>query len=159
MPELVSRSDFQRVASGNGNIFFNQTTNKLDVRGGSFISRFVTWIKSKYNPHKVFQEHKMATDSFIEEVERSYDDALKKYNVDYRTGSDDLSRLYEQGKQNKPLAARQVHQALKNLDTIKSTLADTQLYLSPEQCSKLLVEEMSNYPELAGHYTVGKIEA
>ena len=159
MPELVSRSDFQRVANSNGNIFFNQTTNKLDVRGGSFISRFVTWIKSKYNPHKVFQEHKMATDSFIKEVERSYDETFGKYNVDYRTGSDDLSRLYELGKQNKPLAARQVHQALKNLDTIKSTLADTQLYLSPEQCSKLLVEEMSNYPELAGHYTVGKIEA
>ena len=158
MPELVSRSDFQRVASGNGNIFFNQTTNKLDVRGGSFISRFVTWIKSKYNPNKVNQEHKMATDSFIREVERSYSEALGKYNVDYRTGSDDLSRLYELGKQNKPLVARQVRQALKNLDIINSTLADTQDYLSPQQCNRLLVDEMSKYPELAGTYTAGKIE-
>ena len=158
MPELVSRSDFQRVANGNGNVFFNQTTNKLDVRGGSFISRFVTWIKSKYNPNKVIQEHKIATDSFIKEVERSYDDALKKYNIDYRTGSDDLSRLYELGRQNKPLAARQVRQALKNLDIIKSTLADTQDYLSPQQCNRLLVEEMSKYSHLTEPYTAGKIE-
>ena len=158
MPELVSRGDFQRVANGNGNVFFNQTTNKLDVRGGSFISRFVTWIKSKYNPNKVIQEHKMATDSFIKEVERSYDDALKKYNIDYRTGSDDLSRLYELGRQNKPLAARQVRQALKNLDIIKSTLADTQDYLSPQQCNRLLVEERSKYPQLTEPYTAGKIE-
>ena len=32
MPEL-STNDFQRVAARDGNIFFNQTTNKLDVRG------------------------------------------------------------------------------------------------------------------------------
>ncbi len=157
MPEL-STNDFQRVADRNGNIFFNQTTNKLDVRGSSFISRFVTWIKSKYNPSRVNQEHKMATESFINEVERSYGEAVGKYMINYRTESDDLSQLYELGKQNKPLAARHVRKALKNLDIIKSTLADTQLYLSPQQCNKLLAEEMSKYPELVGPYTAGKIE-
>ena len=157
MPEL-STNDFKRVADRNGSIFFNQTTNKLDVRGSSFISRFVTWIKSKYKPSRINQEHKMATESFINEVERSYGEAVGKYMINYRTESDDLSQLYELGKQNKPLAARHVRRALKNLDIIKSTLADTQLYLSPQQCNKLLIEEMSNYPELAGPYTAGKIE-
>ena len=80
----------------------------------------------------------MATESFINEVERSYGEAVGKYMINYRTESDDLSQLYELGKQNKPLAARHVRKALKNLDIIKSTLADTQLYLSPQQFNKVI---------------------
>ncbi len=164
MPEL-SRNDFQRVAHRDGNIFFNQTTNQLDVRGGSFISRFVTWIKSKYNPNKVHQEYRMATESFIAEVKHAHNEVLRKYNGNYEAGTDDISRLYELGRQNKPLSARQVRQVLKNLDIAKGTLADTQAYLSPEQCNELLVKKMSKYPSLAINdasqkvdYTFGKTE-
>ena len=152
-----STSDFQSVARRNGNIFFNQTTNRLDVRGGSFLSRFVTWIKSKYNPTKVHQEYKMATESFIAEVKHAHNEVLRKYNGNHEVGTDDISRLYELGRQNKPLSARQVRQALKNLDIAKDALADTQAYLSPEQCNELLVKEISKHPSLAINDTFKKV--
>ena len=153
-----STSDFQSVARRNGNIFFNQTTNRLDVRGGSFLSRFVTWIKSKYNPAKVHQEYKMATESFIAEVKHAHNEVLRKYNGNHEVGTDDISRLYELGRQNKPLSARQVRQALKNLDIAKDALADTQAYLSPQQCNELLVKEISKHPSLAINDTSKKVD-
>ena len=157
MPTLA-RSDFQHISHKEGNVFFNQHTGKLDVRGGNFLSRLVTWIKSKYNPGKVNQEYKEAADSFIAEVKQIHNQAVSKYHEDYQISEEHLNQLYELGKQNKPLAARQVRQVLKQLETVPSTLELAENYFSPKYSREQLILEISKYPKLSAPYQPSEME-
>ena len=157
MPTLV-KSDFQHISNKEGNVFFNQHTGKLDVRGGNFLSRLVTWIKSKYNPGKINEEYREAADAFIKEVEQLHNSAFRKYHKSYQISEDHLDKLYELSKQSKPLAARQVRQVLKRLEIFPGVLELTENFSSPEYCREQLAAEISRYSELSGPYMPSKIE-
>ena len=157
MPTLV-KSDFQHIGHKEGNVFFNQHTGKLDVRGGNFLSRLVTWMKSKYNPSKINKEYKEAADAFIKEIEQLHNRAFRKYHKSYQISEDHLDKLYELSKQSKPLASRQVRQVLKRLEIVPSALELAENFSSSEYCREQLTAEISRYPELSGPYMPSKIE-
>ncbi|MBC6414243.1 MAG: hypothetical protein GDA45_05110 [Chromatiales bacterium] len=144
--------EFSSISHKTGNVFFNQKTKLLDTRGGSFLSRIVTWVKSKYNPSKVNQEYKAAVDSFTSEVVSKHNEIFQKDDPNYSINNENLGRLYQLGTLGKPLAARQVKQVLARLDSIESALEIAKKYSSVEYCRDELMHEISKHAEYYGDY-------
>ena len=143
----LTTHDFRSISHKEGNVFFNQNTGCLDTREGNFLSRLVTWIKAKYNPGRVNQEYKAAVDSFTAEIKRAHNQIFQKYDPHYSINNENLSKLYHLDKPDKPLAMRQVRQALVRLESIPSSLEIVNRHSNEQYCRKALMTEMSKNPE------------
>ena len=151
MISLTTR-DFSNIRHKEGVVFFNQNTGRLDTRGGNFLSRIVTWAKSKYNPSKINQEYQMAADSFVTELKRTHNEIFQKYDPKYEINNKNLGRLYQLDTPGRSLAMRRVRQVLARLETVPAALEIANKHSNVQYCRNQLMIETSQHPQYYGSY-------
>lgn len=103
----IALQNFRSISRQSGDLFVNNK-GQLGIRGGSFASKLVTWIKGLYKPTKIRQENHAAVQQFLEAIHTLK--GSEKLDVDSIVQPFHLS-------QNSPsLSSRTVRQILENID-------------------------------------------
>lgn len=138
-------ADFGRFANvRHGNVYLNRTTGRLNVRGGNFLSRIVTWIKQRHNPNRVNQEYKVATAAFIDVVKRQHNEICRRYDPDYSISETNFEALYRLNGDNRPLKVYEVNETFNRLNGMPTVVELADQYSNLEYCRRHLIDAMKN---------------
>lgn len=115
----ISLQNFRSISARDGSLFVNNK-GQLGLRGNSFASKIVTWIKGLYNPRKVQQENKAAVQYFFEAIRTQYQS--KSTDVDF------ITQAFQLSKHSTSLSSRTARQIITDLDSLKSRQASAELF-------------------------------